>query len=174
MRGKCIICENDADGAPIADSRVIWFIRAVKQRLGIAKNNTLIVCPACQPIHEQKRKKFERKLSFHAVIAALLIIGLVLVPIGLGAPFSLPTLILSPILGFAIILLALTEYAPPLAEKMGAIPLENEKDSMRQAIAPAYPTAEKESHAPAMKKASHAPIKKPARHAPARKVARKR
>ena len=47
MAEVCIMCHAERTGEPIADTSVIRAIRSVKERLKMASNNTLVVCPDC-------------------------------------------------------------------------------------------------------------------------------
>ena len=126
--GKCIVCGNDANGALIADTLMIRTIRAVKQRAGIAKNNTLVVCPNCIEAHAKRRAKFERKWATHIVMGVGLVLIIVVLPLVFGGVFSLTGLIFGPLIAIFIALLALFDYAPPLAAGVSAAAITNMKN----------------------------------------------
>ena len=81
MAKVCIICYKERDGKLVADDFVIRTIRAIKQKTGTAKNNTLVVCPDCMETHKKKREKYERDLVMHVAIAGIVLLVFVLLPI---------------------------------------------------------------------------------------------
>lgn len=116
VSGKCIICGNDSDGALVADTHVIRAIRALKKKFGVAQNNTLVVCKNCEPVHAQKRKKFEGNWAMNAVLIAAIVFFVGILPVFVGAAFSPAALLLSIALGIFIGLLSLVFYVPPIAK----------------------------------------------------------
>lgn len=160
--GKCIVCGSDAGGALVEDTLMIRTIRAAKQKAGIAKNNTLIVCPNCTEAHAKRRRNFERKWATHLVMGVGLVLLIVGLPFILGGTFSPAGIIFAPLIAIFIALLALFDYAPPLAA--GAAPAtyagvgkesapaqphwaENEKASHATAGATAQPRRAQQKHA---------------------------
>lgn len=114
--GKCIICGNSSDGALVEDTRTIQTIRAIKMRLNMAQNNTLVVCPSCTETHAKKRKNFEGKLTFNIAIGVGIILLLVVLPPLLGGTFNISSLLFAPLLAILIIALPMLDYVPPLAK----------------------------------------------------------
>ena len=72
MARVCIICTKEPQGSAykIRDDAVIKAIRSIKQKLGVAKNNELYVCPDCLEKYLAKRKDFEKNMVFTVAIAA--------------------------------------------------------------------------------------------------------
>ncbi len=134
--GKCIMCGNEADGGLVANTQAIRAIRAIKQKLNMAQNNTLVVCPNCIEIHAKKRKNFENKWAKHAIAAAGIVVFFVFVPPVSGAPFNLASLVLAPMLAGVILLLSVTDYVPPLAS---AASTQGQATPSQAAQPPAYP-----------------------------------
>lgn len=162
--GKCILCSDDREGQLVSDSHVIKFIRAVKQRLNMAANNTLVVCAGCMELYTQKRKKFERKWALNAVLAIGVVFLLVVLPVLTGAQFSITSLLLAPLLAFFIALLALTDYMPPLVSQ-GAMaqpqPIPYIANTTASPSAQAFQTTAQATHAaPARKAHASASAKK--------------
>jgi len=145
--GKCIVCGNDANGALVEDTLMIRTIRAAKQKAGIAKNNTLVVCQNCTEAHAKRRHNFERKWATHLVMGVGLVLLIVGLPLILGGVFSLTGFIFAPLIAIFIALLALFDYAPPLAA--GAAPSASTAAKMESATAA--------SHAPASRSAPPKP-----------------
>ena len=113
MAKVCIICSNEKDGSAVQDDAVINSIRAVKQRLGMAKNNTLVVCKDCMDAYAAKRKKYERDLVTHVVIAGVVLVIFVLAPI-LTTGFSITSVVVGILLAAIIIGLSVFSYSPRL------------------------------------------------------------
>ncbi len=113
----CIICEKEPTGnaCKVRDDAIIKTIRAVKQKLKIAKNNELYVCEDCLPSYKEKRKKFEKNLVFYVAIAAVIFIiinGFQLI----NGKFSIVLFFISLFLGLMISALAILNYATPPIE----------------------------------------------------------
>ena len=82
MAKACIICSKTVPkGLAAEDDLVIRTIRAIKQKLGIAKNNELVVCPDCVETYRKKRGDYEKRLVQHVVIASVVLLVFVLLPI---------------------------------------------------------------------------------------------
>ncbi|VVB97969.1 Uncharacterised protein [uncultured archaeon] len=122
MAKVCIICEKEiqpgSDYYRVRDDAIIKAIRAVKQRLGVAKNNELCVDQGCLPKYRERRKKFEKNIIFYValgVIVFVLINGLQL----MAGAFSIVAFIASLFLAVLIAGLAILNYAtPPIDEAM--------------------------------------------------------
>lgn len=116
MAKVCIICTEEVpSGSPVADDAVIRAIRGVKQALGIAKNNELVVCGNDLEAHRKKRQKYERNLALYIVLAGLVLVLLVFVPIfttGFSASALLIGLLLASLL---VVLPVITSHTPALA-----------------------------------------------------------
>jgi len=113
----CIVCQKDVEGksaVAIKEDLIIRTIRAIKQFFHIATNNELYVCEDDIPVHEQKRKSFERSLLFFGVLGAVVVL-LLIGNLFLSGNFD-PLAILSAfIIGAFVLLFALVfKYAPAL------------------------------------------------------------
>jgi len=106
----CIICKKEKKGTKVSDDRVVSSIRKVKQKLGIAQNNILVVCKEDMPIYRQKRASFEKYFLIWGGLALLLFLfHLVLSPTLTGIAFSLIIIIL-------LISFSLIRYFPKVEE----------------------------------------------------------
>jgi len=116
MAKVCIVCHNEKNGRSVADDAVIRTIRRVKNSLGIATNNKLVVCDGCMGAHEEKRKKYERELAMHLVLGGLALLLFILLPIFTGG-FSLMSVFLGLVLFLFITALSVLQYSPKLEEQ---------------------------------------------------------
>lgn len=156
MARVCIICEKEPAGKAYAvrDDAVIKAIRAVKRKLGVARNNELYVDEACLPAYREKRKKFEKNMVFYIAIGAVIFILVNGFQIAYGR-FSLITFLASAVLALMIAAMAVLNYATP--------PLESMEAAMKEPAAAPAPAA------PAQKAAAakEVPAPKPAPAKPA-------
>ena len=116
MAKYCVVCFKEKDGYKIYDDAVIRTIRGIKQRLGIAKNNTLVVCRGCLEEHRKKRKSYEKTLIIHIVLAGVVLVAFVLLPL-LTTGFSLAAVGLGIILAALIAGMAVFSHHPKLADE---------------------------------------------------------
>ena len=115
MAKVCIICLKEvAFGYPVEDDVVIRAIRAAKRRLNIAKNNELAVCEGCLEAYRQKRKKYERDLAIHVVIAAVVLLVFAILPIATTG-FSPWSILLGFALALLLIALSVFSHCPRVA-----------------------------------------------------------
>ena len=136
MAEVCIICHNERAGERVADTSVIRTIRTVKERLHMATNNTLVVCPECLTAHAKKLKSYERKMLMHAVFAGFIILLIILVPL-LAGSFNPGAILVGFIMGALLIALPLLDYVPPLANKAGMMIVTPASQVPGEAQAPA-------------------------------------
>jgi hypothetical protein len=103
-------------GYPVREDYVIDAIRKVKSALGVAKNNTLVVCQGCADLRKQKREKFEQRFVQYGAVAVIAFLLLVLVPVFFGGGKNLvdmiKTAIMAAVLALVVILFALLSYSP--------------------------------------------------------------
>src|SRR4030042_513235 len=66
-RRICIICQQEKSGYAVRDDFFINLVRSIKRALGIAANNTLVVCEQCVPEHKKRRSGFEKTLLQYGV-----------------------------------------------------------------------------------------------------------
>lgn len=112
MVGKCIVCEADNEGFPVIEDSIIRAIRAVKQKLGVAKGNKLVVCNACVEQYKKKRADFEQALVRYGLIGAFLLVLLVIVPPLLGGTFNLASIAMGILLALLIFAFSIFRYYP--------------------------------------------------------------
>ncbi|RLG19625.1 hypothetical protein DRN67_02220 [Candidatus Micrarchaeota archaeon] len=107
-KGKsiCIICQKEKKGYPVRDDLFITTVRSLKQKLGIATNNVLVVCNDCSTEHKKRRSAFEKKILQYAAIGAVL--GLIFLVISR----SLQGLVMAILLVLFMAALALVQYHP--------------------------------------------------------------
>lgn len=118
MAKVCIICYQEKGGEAVLDDAVIRAIRGMKQRLGMAKNNTLVVCGGCMEAYRKKRQKYERDLVMHVVLAGVVVVVFVLAPI-LTSGFSLASLVLGLVLAGLIVGLSVFSHCPKVSDAGG-------------------------------------------------------
>lgn len=116
MAKVCIICYKEKDGTPVQDDFVIRFIRGIKQRLNMAKNSTLVVCPDCMAAYRERRKKYEGTLMQHLVIGGIVLVVFVLAPI-FTSGFSITAVVLGVVLAALVVGLTLFSHCPKIADK---------------------------------------------------------
>ncbi len=115
MASVCIICHQEKSGEAVADTTVIRAIRAIKRKLNLATNNTLVVCPACRPAHAARRKSYEHKWMMHLLLGLGLVVLAIALPLLTGAGFNLLSILFVLLLAGLVAALALLDYMPPLA-----------------------------------------------------------
>jgi len=111
MASVCIICKENKKGAPVIDDIVISTIRSVKQKLGVASNNTLVVCKDCMEQHLEKRRGFEKTLLHYGVLAGVMALVLILLS------RSIQGFLLALLLGLFIVSFSIFKYHPDTAQK---------------------------------------------------------
>ncbi len=112
MAKACIICAKEVQaGKPVSDDAVIKAIRAVKQRLGIAKNNVLVVCPQCEDGYRKRRGEYEKKLVQYVVISAVVLLIFILLPI-FTTGFSLWSLVIGLVFAAGVMMLSVFSHCP--------------------------------------------------------------
>jgi hypothetical protein len=112
MAKACIICAKTVPhGFAVEDDMVISGIRAIKQKLGIAKNNELVVCPDCVEEYKKKRGEYEKRLVQHVVIASVVLLVFVLLPI-FTTGFSLWAVVLGVVFAAGVMLLSVFAHCP--------------------------------------------------------------
>ncbi|MDO8340277.1 MAG: hypothetical protein Q7T16_06490 [Candidatus Burarchaeum sp.] len=102
----CIICQQEKDGYAVRNDIFIAAIRGIKQTLGIATNNVLVVCNDCASEHRKRRSGFEKTLLQYGVFGA--IIGILLLAISL----SLSGLLMAAFMVLFMLALAVIHYHP--------------------------------------------------------------
>jgi len=136
MAKYCVVCFKEKDGYKVYDDFVIRTIRGIKQKLGIAKNNSLVVCKDCFEEHRKKRKAYEKTLIIHIVLAGVVLVAFVLLPI-LTSGFSITAIALGIFLAALIVGMAVFSHHPKLADevKEGAseAPQQKEKGKAEKA-----------------------------------------
>lgn len=134
MAKVCIICEKEPQGsaARVRDDFIIKTIRAVKQRLGVAKNNELYVCEGCLPPYREKRKKFEHNTIFYIAIGVIIFVLVNALQVMYGK-FSIATFFASLFLGAIVAVLPILNYAtPPIEERQQ--PAEKKAAGAKKAV----------------------------------------
>ncbi|MFH0927758.1 MAG: hypothetical protein V1822_04220, partial [Candidatus Micrarchaeota archaeon] len=131
MAKMCIICGEPADaGQPVEDTQAIKFIRTLKQKLNMAANNELVVCPAHLEEHKKRRKGFERKLALYVAGGIILLLISIVLPIMSSRPVEIVSVLMIALLAVFLAGLAMLSYVPPLAkgadEKMQEKAAKNE------------------------------------------------
>ncbi|MDE1798024.1 MAG: hypothetical protein KGH63_01300, partial [Candidatus Micrarchaeota archaeon] len=121
MASVCIICHQEKSGAAVADTTVIRTIRAVKEKLRMAANNTLVVCADCRETHAERRKRYESKWITHLLIGLALIVLAIGLPLVTGAGFNIFNTLFIVLLAGLVAALALLDYMPPLARTPGEV-----------------------------------------------------
>jgi hypothetical protein len=109
----CIVCREEKKGSKVEDDVYLDTIRKIKNKLNIAKNNTLVVCDDCLPKAKEKRRRFERTLAMWALLATLLFVMLVMI-----SP-SLMSVLLGLLAAVVFILFSLVLYFPRVEEHGG-------------------------------------------------------
>lgn len=117
MAKVCIFCYKEKDGAAVKDDFVISSIRKVKRAIGIAKNNTLVVCSDCTETYTEKRTKYERDLVMHAVVGGLVLLLFVFLPI-FTTGFSIVSILLGLLLFLLIMALSVFSHCPKVEENV--------------------------------------------------------
>ncbi|VVB66634.1 Uncharacterised protein [Candidatus Gugararchaeum adminiculabundum] len=74
VKSVCIICEKEKDGEPLVNDYMLRFIRKIKQTLGVARNNQLVVCNDCFANHRKKREKFEKTIVQYVALGAISVV----------------------------------------------------------------------------------------------------
>ncbi|MCX6772375.1 MAG: hypothetical protein NTV88_01230 [Candidatus Micrarchaeota archaeon] len=116
MAKYCVVCFKEKDGYKVYDDFVIRTIRGIKKRLGIAKNNSLVVCKDCLEEHRKKRKAYEKTLIIHIVLAGVVLVAFVLLPI-LTSGFSITAIALGIFLAALIVGMAVFSHHPKLSDE---------------------------------------------------------
>ena len=116
MARACVVCHKEGveGGRPVEDDLIIRSIRAAKQKLGIARNNVLVVEEGCMDDYRAKRAKYERDLAIHTVIGGLVLLLFILLPV-FTSGFSLVSVLLGLLLFGLIMLLSIFSHCPKVA-----------------------------------------------------------
>lgn len=115
----CILCEKEVDPASsfkVKDDPIIMFLRNVKSKLKIVKNNELYVCNSDLEKYNKKRKSFERNLIICSAIAAIVFLLFLVVTI-LSFKFDLLAFFSVFIILIFILALPILVYAPAIEVK---------------------------------------------------------
>jgi len=113
LRNVCIICEQEGiEGKPVKEDAILGSIRAIKNALKIATNRRLIVCETCVPKYTEKRGRFEKTLVQYVAISAIIVVGLIALPLIAGGAFNFGALIFGVAIGAFITALSFTQYMP--------------------------------------------------------------
>ncbi len=120
------MCHEFRSGLPVEDTSVLRTLRRLKadfapvQMLwGKPSGNTLVVCSACLPAHQKKRRAYEGKVLLHAIITAALLAFLILLPLVSGT-FQFGSILVGILLGALLMALPLMDYVPPLSAEAQA------------------------------------------------------
>lgn len=120
MAKVCIVCYKEVSSNHLVqDDIVIRAIRAIKQRLGNAKNNTLVVCDSCMAEHKKKRESFERSLVMYIALGGLVFLLFAFLPLMSGG-FSIASLLLGLVVGGLLVSLSIFRHWPKLATQHAA------------------------------------------------------
>lgn len=120
MARVCIMCEKETPGGhAVQDDAVIRAIRAAKQRLGMARNNVLVVDDGCMDAYRKRRAKYEKDMVFRIAIAAIILLVFVLLPV-FTTGFSLTAALLGLLLAAVFAGLSLFSHCPRLAQEPAA------------------------------------------------------
>ena len=131
----CIICANETfDGELIQDTQIIKAIRTLKQKLKMASNNQLAVCPAHFEDFVKRRKSFERKVLFHVGLSVLIVFISVLLPLMTSRPVEPMSVFLVLILALFLSALSLLSYVPPLQNQAFYNQLCSNKNNNAQSV----------------------------------------
>lgn len=106
----CVVCKKEKKGRRVEEDLYLEAIRKIKTRLGIAKNNTLVVCDDCLPKATEKRRRFEKTLATWAILATLLFVMLVVIS------QTLQSIFFSLVAAVVFILFSLLSYFPRVEE----------------------------------------------------------
>lgn len=143
MAKACIICAKTVtQGRRVEDDMVISSIRAVKQKLGIAKNNELVVCHDCFDAYRKRRGEYEKRLVQHIIIASVILLIFVLLPL-FTTGFSLWSVVLGIIFAAGVMLLSVFAHCPK-----ADVPAEAGAQGAKAAPAPAAATGGKAAQKP--------------------------
>ncbi len=136
----CIICANETfDGELIQDTQIIKAIRTLKQKLKMASNNQLAVCPAHLEDFVKRRKSFEKKVLFHVGLSALIVFISVLLPLMTSRSIELMSVFLVLILALFLSALSLLSYVPPLQNQALYNQLCSNKNNSAQSVTTTSP-----------------------------------
>ncbi len=115
MSRACVVCHKEGvqGGHLVEDDLVIRSIRAAKRKLGIAKNNVLVVEEGCLEAYKPKRAKYERDLAIHAAIGALVLLIFVLLPV-FTTGFSIVSVLLGLLLFCLIMAFTVFSHCPKI------------------------------------------------------------
>ena len=113
-RSVCVICGKEKEGSRVSDDMVIKAIRVVKRKLGLAKENRLVVCKDDLPEHERRRKKFEKNMVAYSAIAFVLVVAVVFLS------GSISGALVALLIGAFVVFLGLVGNYHPAIAKPGA------------------------------------------------------
>jgi hypothetical protein len=109
----CVVCKEEKKGSKVEDDIYLDTLRKIKNKLNIAKNNTLVVCDDCLPKAREKRRRFERTLAMWALLATLMFVMLVVM-----SP-TLESVFLGLVAVVIFVLFSLVLYFPRVEEHGG-------------------------------------------------------
>lgn len=115
----CITCEKeitDSDCLKVKEDVIIRTIRSIKQKIGKAKMNELYVCKADEQKHTERRKSFEKRMLFAALISGIVLI-LLFISLILSGRFEPFAIISGLFISIMIPGFALFSYAPAVEKR---------------------------------------------------------
>lgn len=112
----CLICEKNKKGSRLKEGFIIKTIRKIKNKLGISKGNTLVICDSCTNEYIKRRQGFEKTILIWSIIGGILSLLLIIPSILVGNIFDiLRSILLSIVLvGVLLLLVGLIRYIPKL------------------------------------------------------------
>jgi len=132
----CVDCQKEVGGTKaikIREDRVIRGIRAVKRALKISKENELYVCEKCLEVHKERRKSFEKTMTFFAVLAGLVVI-LLLITIGLSGRIEVWTILSAVMIGVLLLFFSLVFRYVPATVSTEPVMIPAEKMQMKKPV----------------------------------------
>jgi len=130
MPKVCIICGNEIkkDAAyRVKEDVVIAWLRRIKRRLGVAKNNELFVCKSDYEKYKEKRQQFERNFTFASALSAVIILLIIIVPILFGSLPSISGIFFGIVVGMFLLLMSLISYLPAVEEEIEVLEEKTKK-----------------------------------------------
>jgi len=106
MAEVCIVCAKEKHGFAVEDDIVIVAIRRIKQFLGNAKNNTLVVCEDDLTKAKEKRARFEKHFMWYGALGALVLVSFLILS------RSLYGFLLGLAIGAGVLSISLVSYYP--------------------------------------------------------------
>jgi hypothetical protein len=109
-KSVCIVCRKEKKGSKVEDDLYLTTIRDIKNKLHIARNNTLVVCDECLPKAKEKRRRFERSLMTWTILAIAFFVLIVLIAQTLQSVFF------GLVMAVLFVLFSLITYFPRVEE----------------------------------------------------------